>query len=220
MYNKLFQVTQTLRSLRGLVTATVTPNVMRGYATHFAIAYALAIIGWLFYSHRTTPTSNDNSTIDEEVCKLRQGHIESTCNNNFITTEINQNEHQNTSNILTADNITSNTVTKSVEEGNNGYLYWLGGFLMVMITAIPWDHSSIAIHTLIDTLCISTMIITTFKMMKLVYTLINQVFKWIVAPLINNFFGIIATNTFVMAITGFLVVMSLELVSMREFRDG
>jgi len=190
---------------------------MRGYATHFAIAYALAIIGWLFYSHHTTPTSNDNSTIDEEVCQLRQGHLETTSNNNYIKTEIKQNEHLNTSNILTADNNTSNTVTKSVEEGNIGYLYWLGGLLMVMITTIPWDHSSPAIQTLIDTLCISGMIITFIKMMVLVYTLlkgaawvIDQLFEWMVAPLINNFFGIISTNAFAMAITGFLVVMSLD----------
>jgi len=79
-----------------------------------------------------------------------------------------------------------------------------------MCTAIPWDHSSVVIHTLANVLIISVMIITTVKMIKLVYTLINQVFKWIVAPLINNFFGIIATNTFAMAITGFLVVMSLN----------
>lgn len=214
MYNKLFQVIQTLRSLSGLVTATVTPY-MRAYATHIAMVYAIAVVGWLLYSHRTTPTSNDNSTIDEEVCQWRQGHIESTCTNNYITTEIKQNEHLNTSNILTADNITSNTVTKSVEEGNIGYLYWLGGFLMVMITSIPWDHSSVVIHTLIDTLCISIMIITTFKMMKLVYTLLKGaarvMFEWIVVatPLITDFFGI-TTNTFAMAITGFLVVMSLN----------
>ena len=116
MYN-LFQVTQTLRSLRGLVTVTVTP--LRGYATHFAIAYAIVIIGWLLYSHRTTTTTNNyTTTIDEAVCQLRQGHIETTNNNNYITIKIStQNyEHQNTSNILTADNITSNTVIKSVEE--------------------------------------------------------------------------------------------------------
>ena len=213
MYN-LFQVNQTLLSLHGLVTATVTP-FMRVYATYFAMVYA-TIIGWLLYSHRTTaPTSNDNSTIDEEVCKLRQGHIESTCNNNVITTEINQNKHQNTSNILTADNITSNTVIKSVEEGNICYLKYWAGFLMVIITSIPWDHSSIAIHTLIDTLCISIMTITTFKMMKLVYTLlkgaarvIDQVFNWFVAPHTNFFFGI--TNTFTVIVTAFLVVMALD----------
>ena len=198
-----------------MVTITVTPNVMRGYATHIAMLYAIVTIGWLLHSH-PAPTSNDISTIDEEVCKLRQGHIESTCNNNFITTEINQNEHQNTPNILTADNITSNTVTKSVEEANIGSIKYWAGFLMFMITTIPWDHSSVVIHTLIDALCISIMIITTFKMMKLVYTLlkgaarvIGHLFEWIVAPLINNFFGI-ATNTFVVAITGFLVVMSLD----------
>ena len=86
MYN-LFQVTQTLRSLRGLVTDTVTPY-MRGNATHFAMVYA-TIIGWLLYSHRTTATTNNyTTTIDEEVCQLRQGHIETTCNNNYITIKI------------------------------------------------------------------------------------------------------------------------------------
>ena len=91
---------------------------------------------------------------------------------------------------------------------------------MVMITAIPWDHSSLLIHTLIDTLCISLMIITFFNMMVLVYTLlkgaawvINQVFEWLVvaAKFINNkLFGGIITNTFVVVVTGFLVVMALD----------
>lgn len=54
--NNLFQVTQTLRSLRELVTVTVTPY-MRIYATHIAIAYTIAIVGWLLYSHQTNTTT-------------------------------------------------------------------------------------------------------------------------------------------------------------------
>jgi hypothetical protein len=217
MYN-LFQVTQTLRSL------PVTPY-MRGYAPHIAMVSAIAIIGWLLYSHQTTTQNNYyTTTIDEEVCQLRQGHIETACNNNnYITIEIStQNEQQNTSNILTADNITSNTVGKSVEElptvldtlvNTISYLkYWLGAGLLMLITAIPWDHSSLVVQVSVDVVFISFMVITTVTMMTFVYTLlkvassaIDQVLEWVVAPLINIFFDII-TNTFVVILTAFFFI--------------